>query len=168
MTRASQTDLCATPTGSPGPRPPRSASITMLAFVSSSTAFTAPSKLSLSKVVESAVPVVAAAVLASNAMPAFAGDAGAGEQVSSRHLRLHHLGSKGCPHVSLGDTWRRDGPVHTRAREARVSRCVFFAGLATPARSCRCPKPALNPPPPRGWRRFSRATARRATPEART
>ena len=53
------------------------------ALVSSSTAFQAPSKLSLSKVAEAVAPLVAASVLATCAMPAFAGDSGSGEQVKS-------------------------------------------------------------------------------------
>ena len=51
-------------------------------LVGSSTGFQASSKVSLSKLVEAAAPAVAAAVLVSSAMPAFAGEIGAGEQVS--------------------------------------------------------------------------------------
>merc|ERR1719222_1617117 len=67
----------------------------MLAFVAGSTAaFQAPSKLSLSKVAETVAPAVAAAVLATGAMPAFAGDAGAGEQVFSGNCAACHAGGQ--------------------------------------------------------------------------
>ena len=52
-------------------------------LVGSTTALQAPSKLSLSKVAEAVAPLVAASVLATCAMPAFAGDSGSGEQVKS-------------------------------------------------------------------------------------
>ena len=52
-------------------------------LVGSTTALQAPSKLSLSKVAEAVAPLVAASVLATGAMPAFAGDSGSGEQVKS-------------------------------------------------------------------------------------
>ena len=51
------------------------------ALVGSTTAFQTPSKLSVSKIAEAVAPLVAAGVLVTGAMPAFAGDAGAGEQV---------------------------------------------------------------------------------------
>ena len=62
------------------------------ALVSSSTAFQAPSKLSVSKVAEAIAPVLAAGVLVTGAMPAFAGDAGAGEQIFSGNCAACHAG----------------------------------------------------------------------------
>eukprot|EP00320_Phaeocystis_rex_P022127 CAMPEP_0119056308 /NCGR_PEP_ID=MMETSP1178-20130426/982_1 /TAXON_ID=33656 /ORGANISM="unid sp, Strain CCMP2000" /LENGTH=133 /DNA_ID=CAMNT_0007037029 /DNA_START=71 /DNA_END=472 /DNA_ORIENTATION=- len=63
-------------------------------IVGSTTAFQAPSKLSLSKVAETVAPAVAAAVLATGAMPAFAGDAGAGEQIFSGNCAACHAGGQ--------------------------------------------------------------------------
>merc|ERR1719389_799995 len=58
-------------------------------------AFQAPaSKLSLSKFSEAIAPVVAAGVLVTGAMPAFAGDAGAGELIFSGNCAACHAGGQ--------------------------------------------------------------------------
>ena len=68
---------------------------TMLAaLASSSTAFQVPSKLSVSKVAEAVAPVLAAGVLVTGAMPAFAGDASAGEKIFSGNCAACHAGGQ--------------------------------------------------------------------------
>ena len=64
------------------------------ALASSTTAFQAPSKLSVCKVAEAIAPVLAAGVLVTGAMPAFAGDAGAGEKVFSGNCAACHAGGQ--------------------------------------------------------------------------
>ena len=66
----------------------------LAALASFTTAFQAPSKLSVSKVAEAIAPVLAAGVLVTGAMPAFAGDAGAGEQIFSGNCAACHAGGQ--------------------------------------------------------------------------
>ena len=66
----------------------------LAALASSSTAFQVPSKLSVSKVAEAVAPVLAAGVLVTGAMPAFAGDASAGEKIFSGNCAACHAGGQ--------------------------------------------------------------------------
>ena len=59
-----------------------------LAFQASST------KTILSKVAEAAAPLIAVGVLATGAMPTFAGDAGAGVQIFSGNCKACHPGGQ--------------------------------------------------------------------------
>ena len=66
----------------------------LAALASFTTAFQTPSKLSVSKVVEAIAPVLAAGVLVTGAMPAFAGDADAGEKIFSGNCAACHAGGQ--------------------------------------------------------------------------
>ena len=69
----------------------------LAALASSSTAFQVPSKLSVSKVAEAVAPVLAAGVLVTGAMPAFAGDASAGEKIFSGNCAACHAAEAAAP-----------------------------------------------------------------------
>ena len=66
----------------------------LAALASFTTAFQAPSKLSVSKVAEAIAPVLAAGLLVTGAMPAFAGDADAGEKIFSGNCAACHAGGQ--------------------------------------------------------------------------
>ena len=80
----------------------------------------------MSKVADLAMPVIAAGVLATGAMPAFAGDAGAGEQIFSGNCAACHAGGQNVimPEKTLEQSVRRPPPPPLHPRWPRGLSCA--------------------------------------------